>query len=77
MISDYMENMTYEPLPFTRNTYNRYIYKNSGEHYSIKKTINGKPEHYGTYPSLEEARQVRDKLIKLVLYNALVPIILD
>jgi len=64
MISQYMESLTYEPLPFTRNIYNRYIYKNSGDHYIIRKIINGKQENYGTYNSLEEARTVRDQLIE-------------
>ena len=62
MISDYMENLTYEPLNLGRTIYNKYIYK-LGNKYSVRKSINGKSEHYGTFDTFEEARKIRDKLM--------------
>jgi len=62
MISDYMENLTYEPLNLGRTIYNKYIYKLNNK-YSVRKSINGKSEHYGTYDTFEEARKIRDKLM--------------
>jgi len=63
MITDYMEDLTYDSHNFGRTPYNKYIYKNSGSHYIIRKMINGKQYNYGTYSSWEEAREVRDLLI--------------
>jgi hypothetical protein len=62
MISDYMENLTYEAHDFGRNIYNKYIYK-LGNRYHIRKSLNGETEYFGSYPTFEEARQIRDKLI--------------
>ena len=62
MISDYMENLTYEAHDFGRNIYNKYIYK-LGNRYHIRKSLNGETEYFGSYSTFEEARQIRDKLI--------------
>lgn len=63
MISDYLEDLTYEHHDFGRTVYNKYIYKLSSGAYSIRKSIKGKQEYYGTYPTFEEARKIRDLLI--------------
>lgn len=64
MISDYMEDLIIDQSTnFGRNAYNKHIYKNYGGNYIITKSINGKNKSFGTYPTLEEARKVRDLLI--------------
>ena len=41
----------------------RYIYL-VGKSFQLKKYINGKPKHFGTFKTLEEAIKARDELIK-------------
>lgn len=62
MISDYMENLTYEPLNLGRTIYNKYIYK-LGNRYHIRKSLNGETEYFGSYDTFDEARKIRDKLM--------------
>lgn len=62
MISDYMEDLTYENVDFGRTAYNKNIYK-IGNRYHIRKSINGETEFFGSYETFEEARQIRDQLI--------------
>ena len=62
MISDYMEDLTYEPINFGRTSYNKYIYKLNNK-YHVRKSINGKTEYFGRYDTFEEARKIRDKLM--------------
>ena len=40
----------------------RYIYS-VGKSFQLKKSVNGKTKHFGTFKTLEEAIKVRDKLI--------------
>ena len=42
---------------------NRYIYS-VGNSFQLKKSVNGKTKHFGTFKTLEEAIKARDKLIK-------------
>ena len=42
---------------------NRYIYP-SGKSFQLKKYVNGKSRHFGTFKTLEEAVKARDELIK-------------
>ena len=42
---------------------NRYIYS-VGKSFALKKYINGKTKHFGTFKTLEEAIKARDELIK-------------
>ena len=42
---------------------NRYIYQ-SGKSFQLKKYVNGKSRHFGTFKTLEEAIKARDELIK-------------
>ena len=42
---------------------NRYIYS-VGNSFQLKKHINGKTKHFGTFKTLEEAIKARDELIK-------------
>ena len=44
-----------------KNFQNRYIYKHKDKYY-LKKVVNKQPEHFGTFNTLEEARQERDFL---------------
>ena len=41
----------------------RYIYS-SGKSFQLKKSVNGKTKHFGTFKTLEEAIKARDELIK-------------
>lgn len=41
----------------------RYIYR-VGKSFQLKKSINGKSKHFGTFKTLEEAIKARDELIK-------------
>ena len=41
----------------------RYIYS-SGKSFQLKKYVNGKSRHFGTFKTLEEAIKARDELIK-------------
>lgn len=42
---------------------NMYVYKTQGNRFDIKKCIDRKLRHFGTYDTLEEAMEVRDELI--------------
>ena len=42
---------------------NRYIYQ-SGKSFQLKKYVNGKSRHFGTFKTLEEAIKARNELIK-------------
>lgn len=42
----------------------KYITKNSCGSYTVSKYVNGISEYYGSYTDKEEARKVRDELIK-------------
>ena len=63
MISDYMGDIIIDPTDFGRTPYNKHIYKNYSGSYIITKSIKGKNESFGTYPTLEEARKIRDLLV--------------
>ena len=41
----------------------RYIYL-VGKSFQLKKSVNGKTKHFGTFKTLEEAIKARDELIK-------------
>ena len=45
-----------------RNPENRYITKTPAGTYAIRKQLHGKFEHFGTYKTLEDAREERDYL---------------
>lgn len=45
-----------------RNPENRYITKTPAGTYAIGKRLHGKREHFGTYKTLEDAREERDYL---------------
>ena len=52
------------PLPRGqhRNPENRYITKTQSNTYAIRKMVNGYHQHFGTYKTLEDAREERDYL---------------
>lgn len=45
-----------------RNPENRYITKTHSGTYAIRKMVNGYYQHFGTYKTLEDAREERDYL---------------
>lgn len=49
------------PYPH-RNPENRYITKTHSGTYAIRKMVNGYHQHFGTYKTLEDAREERDYL---------------
>ena len=49
------------PYP-NRNPHNRHITKTSSGTYTIRKRLHGKFEHFGTYKTIEDAREERDYL---------------
>lgn len=42
----------------------KYIYKTGNNFYKIMKQVNGDMKYFGLYPTLKEAKQERDKLMK-------------
>ena len=63
ILTQYQEDLTYEAHDFGRNIYNKHIYK-LGKNYNIHKSINGVTLSFGSYPTFEEAREIRDLLIE-------------
>ena len=53
----------YEQLGIEELDDTRYIYS-VGKSFQLKKSVNGKTRHFGTFKTLEEAIKARDELIK-------------